>query len=62
MRHKPWTVQSPGTTKLRRVEEKFGTVAVELTSDDRREIESVESKTTIQGGRYPEHLEKRTGV
>jgi len=59
---KPWIVPIPGTTKLSRLEENIGAVAVELTSQDLREIESAASKVTIQGDRYPEALEKRTGL
>jgi aryl-alcohol dehydrogenase-like predicted oxidoreductase len=59
---KPWIVPIPGTTKLARLEENIGAVAVELTSEDLREIDSAASKITIQGVRYPEALEKRTGL
>ena len=59
---KPWIVPIPGTTKLSRLEENIGTVAVELTQDDLHEIESSTAKITIQGARYPEALEKRTGL
>ena len=58
---KPWIVPIPGTTKLERLEENIGAVAVELTPDDLREIESAASKITVQGARYPEELERRTG-
>jgi aryl-alcohol dehydrogenase-like predicted oxidoreductase len=58
---KPWIVPIPGTTKLHRLEENIGAAAVELTSDDLSEIESALSKITVQGARYPEHLERRTG-
>jgi aryl-alcohol dehydrogenase-like predicted oxidoreductase len=58
---KPWIVPIPGTTKLGRLEENIGAVAVELTGDDRREIESAASKITVQGARYPEKLEQMTG-
>ena len=51
----------PGTTKLERLEENIGAVAVELTSDDLREIDSAASMITVQGARYPEELERRTG-
>jgi aryl-alcohol dehydrogenase-like predicted oxidoreductase len=57
---KPWIVPIPGTTKLNRLEENIGAVAVGLTSDDLREIESAASKITIQGARYPEHIEQMT--
>jgi aryl-alcohol dehydrogenase-like predicted oxidoreductase len=59
---KPWIVPIPGTTKLSRLEENIGAVAVELTSEDLREIDSAASKITVQGARYPEELERRTGL
>jgi aryl-alcohol dehydrogenase-like predicted oxidoreductase len=58
---KPWIVPIPGTTKLTRLDENIGAVAVELTSDDLREIESAASQITIQGARYPEQLQRMTG-
>ena len=58
---KPWIVPIPGTTKLHRLEENIGALAVELTSDDLREIDSAASKVTVQGTRYPENLEQLTG-
>ncbi|HEY6004447.1 MAG TPA: aldo/keto reductase [Anaeromyxobacter sp.] len=57
----PWIVPIPGTTKPNRLEENLGAAAVELTPDDLREIDRAASKITVQGARYPEHLEKRTG-
>jgi aryl-alcohol dehydrogenase-like predicted oxidoreductase len=54
---KPWIVPIPGTTKLHRLEENIGAVSVQLTPDDLREIESAASKITVQGARYPEHIE-----
>jgi len=59
---KPWIVPIPGTTKLSRLDENIGAVNVALTPVDLREIESAASKITIQGERYPEALEKRTGL
>ena len=56
---KPWIVPIPGTTKLHRLEENIGAATVELTIDDLREIESAASKITVQGARYPEHIEPR---
>src|SRR6202040_1758568 len=58
---KPWIVPIPGTTKLPRLEENIGAAAVELTSDDLREIDSAAAKITVQGARYPEKLEQMTG-
>jgi aryl-alcohol dehydrogenase-like predicted oxidoreductase len=59
---KPWIVPIPGTTKLSRLEENIGATAIELTSDDLRGIDSAASKIRIEGARYPEALEKRTGL
>jgi len=59
---KPWIVPIPGTTKLSRLEENIGAVAVELTPGDLREIDSAASLITVQGARYPEELERRTGL
>lgn len=58
---KPWIVPIPGTTKLERLDENIGAVAVELTPNDLREIDNASSKISVQGARYPEHLEKLTG-
>jgi len=58
---KPWIVPIPGSRKLERLEENIGAVAVELTSDDLREIEGAISKITVQGDRYPTNLQKMTG-
>jgi len=59
---KPWIVPIPGTTKLHRLDENIGAVAVDLTADDLREIDSAASKIKIEGARYPERLEKMTGL
>ena len=58
---KPWIVPIPGTTKLHRLDENIGAVAVELTPDDLRDIESAATKITVHGARYPEKLEQLTG-
>ena len=58
---KPWIVPIPGTTKLNRLRENAGAASVKLTPDDLREIESVASNITVQGARYPEHLQKLVG-
>jgi aryl-alcohol dehydrogenase-like predicted oxidoreductase len=57
----PWIVPIPGTTKLHRLEENIGAVAVELNPDDLREIDSAAAKIKVQGARYPEKLEQLTG-
>ncbi len=58
----PWIAPIPGTTKLNRLDENIGAASVELTSDDLSEIEIAASKITVQGARYPEHLERMTGL
>jgi aryl-alcohol dehydrogenase-like predicted oxidoreductase len=57
---KSWIVPIPGT-KLARVDENMRSAAVELTSDDLREIDSAASQIRAEGARYPEHLEQMTG-
>jgi aryl-alcohol dehydrogenase-like predicted oxidoreductase len=59
---KPWIVPIPGTTKLHRLEENIGSAAIELSTNDLQQIESAASKITVQGARYPEHIEKMTGL
>ncbi len=59
---RPWIVPIPGTTKLNRLEENIGATAVELTADDLREIDSAASKIKVEGSRYPERLERMTGL
>jgi aryl-alcohol dehydrogenase-like predicted oxidoreductase len=58
---KPWIVPIPGTTKRKRLEENIGAVAFELTADDLRDINQAASKITVEGARYPKHLEQLTG-
>ena len=58
---KPWIVPIPGTTKLHRLQENCGAASVELSPEDLRELESVASKITVQGARYPENLQKLVG-
>jgi aryl-alcohol dehydrogenase-like predicted oxidoreductase len=58
---KPWIVPIPGTRKRARPEENNGAAAIELTSDDRREIERAASQITVQGARYPEQLQRLVG-
>ena len=59
---KPWIVPIPGTTKLSRLDENIGSVAINLTADDLREIDTAASNITVEGDRYPEHLQKMTGL
>jgi aryl-alcohol dehydrogenase-like predicted oxidoreductase len=59
---RPWIVPIPGTTKLHRLEENLGAVAVELTAGDLQEIDAAASKITLQGARLPESALKMTGL
>jgi aryl-alcohol dehydrogenase-like predicted oxidoreductase len=55
---KPWIVPIPGTTQLHRLEENLGAAEIELTPEELREIERAASNITVQGARYPEHIER----
>ena len=59
---RPWIVPIPGTTKLHRLEENLGAANVELTPDDLGAIDAATSKIQVEGARYPDELEKRTGL
>ncbi len=59
---KPWIVPIPGTTKLHRLEENIGAAKIELSAEDLAGIESAASKIKVEGARYPEHIEKMTGL
>jgi len=59
---KPWIAPIPGTTKLSRLDENIGALGIELTPGDLRDIEATASKIRIEGDRYPERLEKMTGL
>jgi len=57
----PWIVPIPGTTKLARLEENIAAAAIELTSEDLRDIDSAASQITVHGARYPEQLQRLVG-
>jgi len=59
---KPWIVPIPGTTKLHRLEENIGGTAIELTPADLREINEAAAKIPVEGNRYPDAIEKMTGL
>ncbi len=59
---KPWMVPIPGTTKLNRLEENIGAAGVELTAGDLSDIATAASKIKVEGARYPEKLERMTGL
>ncbi|MGA8527287.1 MAG: aldo/keto reductase, partial [Candidatus Sulfotelmatobacter sp.] len=59
---KPWIAPIPGTTKLNRLEENIAAVPIQLTPADLRDIDAAASKVKVEGSRYPERLEKMTGL
>ena len=59
---KPWIVPIPGTTRRNRLDENIGAVAIELTVEDLREIDRAAERAKIEGARYPEAIEKMTGL
>jgi aryl-alcohol dehydrogenase-like predicted oxidoreductase len=59
---KPWIVPIPGTTKLSRLDENIGALSLQLTTDELREIDEAASRIKVEGDRYPEHLEKMSGL
>lgn len=59
---KAWIVPIPGTTKLHRLQENVAAANVALSAEDLSEINSALNNITIEGARYPEELEKRTGL
>jgi aryl-alcohol dehydrogenase-like predicted oxidoreductase len=59
---KPWIVPIPGTRRLERLEENIGAAEIQLTPDDRQQIEEALSKITVQGARYPDSLERMTNL
>ena len=59
---KPWIVPIPGTTKLNRLEENIGAATIILTPGELSDINAVLEKIKVVGDRYPEELEKRTGL
>ena len=58
---KPWIAPIPGTTKLHRLEENIAAAIVTLTAGDLSDIERALSQVTVEGARYPEHLQALVG-
>ena len=59
---KPWIVPIPGTTKLHRLTENIGAATIEFTAEELKKIDEASSHIKIEGNRYPEALEKTTGL
>jgi aryl-alcohol dehydrogenase-like predicted oxidoreductase len=58
---KPWIAPIPGTTKLERLDENIGAVAIKLNAEDLSTIDTAAAQITVQGERYPAKLEQMTG-
>jgi aryl-alcohol dehydrogenase-like predicted oxidoreductase len=59
---KPWIVPIPGTTKPQRLEENLGAADLRLSNQEVADLERAAAAIAIQGARYPDALEKRTGL
>lgn len=59
---KPWIVPIPGTTKLQRLKENLGAAEIQLTDEELKNIDKTSSKIKLTGNRYPEELERTTGL
>ncbi len=58
---KPWIVPIPGTTKRSHLQDNIETAEIDLSPGELQTIERALSKIEIQGARYPDELEERTG-
>lgn len=59
---KPWIVPIPGTTKLHRLTENNGAANIEFTTEELQAIEAASAEVKVIGERYPEALERATGL
>jgi aryl-alcohol dehydrogenase-like predicted oxidoreductase len=59
---KPWIIPIPGTTKLHRLQENVGAASIEFTQEELQQLTDASSNIKIEGERYPEALEKTTGL
>ncbi|WP_010172002.1 aldo/keto reductase [Pseudomonas sp. PAMC 25886] len=59
---KPWIVPIPGTTKTSRLTENLGAVEVQLSAAELSELDVAAASIAVHGDRYPEALERMTGL
>jgi aryl-alcohol dehydrogenase-like predicted oxidoreductase len=59
---KPWIAPIPGTTKPHRLEENIGAAELDLPPADLHDIDDTFERIGVHGERYPEELERRTGL
>ena len=58
---RPWIVPIPGTTKIERLKENNAAASIQLSAANLQQIETAASNITVQGARYPEQYEQKTG-
>lgn len=58
---KRWIVPIPGTTKLHRMEENIGSLAVAMTETELRDLSHAASRLQLEGARLPESALEMTG-
>ncbi|GIG00585.1 aldehyde oxidase [Catellatospora citrea] len=58
----PWIVPIPGTRQVERLTENLGAAEIRLTPADLAEIAQATAKIEVAGARYPEHMERMTGL
>jgi aryl-alcohol dehydrogenase-like predicted oxidoreductase len=59
---RPWIVPLFGTRTLPRFEENIGALSVQLTDEDRRELNGSRTTMPVEGARYPDEHLRRVGL
>lgn len=59
---KTWIAPIPGTTNKNRLDENLAAVSIVLSADEVNIISAASANIPLSGDRYPEELEKRTGL
>lgn len=57
----PWIVPIPGTTKIHRLKENISAADILFTQQELKDINSALVAVSVQGDRYPAHLQSRVG-
>jgi aryl-alcohol dehydrogenase-like predicted oxidoreductase len=55
---KPWIAPIPGTRRLERLDENIAAAQLQLTAEDRAELDSATASVPVQGARYPEAMQR----
>jgi aryl-alcohol dehydrogenase-like predicted oxidoreductase len=58
---KPWIAPIPGTTKIHRLEENLGAMAITLVPEELGRIQAALADIEVQGARYPAQMQARVG-